>query len=470
MKGEHAFKKRVLFVDDDPVYHEMLSELYLLWGDGSWEMEFASSAYQALSMLQQKPFKLAVIDINMPVLDGMQLLVMIARRHPDIKQAVMTAFATAENRAFCLANGAELFIQKPRSADGMKMVFTMLNDLVSWTPGEGFQGMLRQVGLQDVIQMECLGRNSSILEIHNQQMRGRIYIEDGNIIHAHVGEQTGQSSLQKLLALSGGSFQLLPFEKPPQRTIEGSWEFLLMEAARLHDETASQTPPPEPQARPADEPPPAREIAAAADSRPRVMETLICSGNGEVLYEAQCPDAQARVQIMRQIAQAATSLGQLLPLGTFRQPRSSMAFRMRGHASAPQPHGLCARGPARGAKSPIAIPMNDALNEWLASCALMPGMLGCGVRFPNQICLSYSFNEACSRERLDEMLNSLAGALTRFSAQKPASPLLTWTFTEGLVRLIVRPDGVMLGLASTSDALAAENLKQVTEEFLTLQI
>lgn len=304
-------------MDDDPVYHEMLSELYLLWGDGSWEMEFASSAYQALSMLQQKPFKLAVIDINMPVLDGMQLLVMIARRHPDIKLAVMTGHATAENRAFCLANGAELFIQKPRSADGMKMVFTMLNDLVSWTPGEGFHGMLRQVGLQDVIQMECLGRNSSILEIHNQQMRGRIYIEDGNIIHAHVGEQTGQSSLQKLLGLSGGSFQLLPFEKPPQRTIEGSWEFLLMEAARLHDETTSQPFPPEPPARPADEPPPAREIAAAADSSPRVMETLICSGTGDVLYEAHCPDAQARVRFMRQIAQAATSLGQFLPLGTF---------------------------------------------------------------------------------------------------------------------------------------------------------
>jgi hypothetical protein len=114
--------------------------------------------------------------------------------------------------------------------------------------------------------------------------------------------------------------------------------------------------------------------------------------------------------------------------------------------------------------------MNDALNEWLASCALMPGMLGCGVRFPDQVCLSYSFNEACSRERMDETLNSLAGMLTRFSDQKPAPPLLTWTFTEGLVRLVVRPDGVMLGIACASDELAVENLKQVTEEFLALQI
>ncbi len=114
--------------------------------------------------------------------------------------------------------------------------------------------------------------------------------------------------------------------------------------------------------------------------------------------------------------------------------------------------------------------MNDALTEWLASCALMPGMLGCGVRFPNQTCLSYSFNDACSRERLDEILNSMAGALTRFSTQKPASPSLTWTFTEGLVRVVVRPDGVMLAFASASGTLAAEIMKQVTEEFLALQI
>ena len=50
---------------------------------------------------------------------------------------------------------------------------------------------------------------------------------------------TGECALQQLLALAGGSFELLPFEPPPQRTIEGQWESLLMEAARLRDETAS---------------------------------------------------------------------------------------------------------------------------------------------------------------------------------------------------------------------------------------
>ena len=80
---------------------------------------------------------------------------------------MLTGLATEEKRSACLANGAELFIEKPRSSDGLKAVFAMLDELMTWKPREGFQGMLRKVGLQDVIQMECLGRNSCVLEISN---------------------------------------------------------------------------------------------------------------------------------------------------------------------------------------------------------------------------------------------------------------------------------------------------------------
>jgi hypothetical protein len=111
--------------------------------------------------------------------------------------------------------------RKPHTPDGFKSVFAMLDDLISWAPQQGFQGMLRRVGLQDVIQMECLGRNSSVLEVYNEHVLGRIYIEDGSIIHAAGGELAGERALQRLLALPGGSFELVPFEPPPERTIHG---------------------------------------------------------------------------------------------------------------------------------------------------------------------------------------------------------------------------------------------------------
>jgi HEAT repeat protein len=233
-------QRQILFVDDEDVFLETVRNLFVILSNNTWRVHCAASADQALAILKANKIELAIVDIVMPVLDGAQFLRILQRRYPDLKKAILTGNATEENRSDCLANGADLFIEKPHSSEGLKSIFVMLDELITWTPREGFQGLLRRVGLQDVIQMECLGRNSSILEVQDQQMRGRIYIENGSIIHAAAGDGTGERALQHLLALAGGSFELLPFEPPPQRTIEGQWEFLLMEAARLRDETASQ--------------------------------------------------------------------------------------------------------------------------------------------------------------------------------------------------------------------------------------
>jgi len=239
--GQNLKQRQVLFVDDDDIFLETIRSLFVSLSQNAWRIHCAASADQALKILKTNKIELVILDIVMPVLDGVQFLRILQRRYPQLKKAVLTGNATEENRSTCLAHGAELVIEKPQSGEGLKSVFIMLDELITWTPQEGFQGVLRRVGLQDVIQMECLGRNSSILEAHNDRVRGRIYIENGSIIHAAAGDETGERALQQLLALAGGTFELLPFEPPPQRTIEGQWEFLLMEAARVRDEAAAQT-------------------------------------------------------------------------------------------------------------------------------------------------------------------------------------------------------------------------------------
>ena len=237
-----AKQYHLLFVDDDSDFLTMIQDFFTAFGENAWQIHCASSADQALEILKTRKMDLVISDINMPMLDGIQFLHILNRSHPDLKKAVITANATEEKRSACLAEGAELFIEKPRSPEGLQSIFIMLEELITWTPQEGFQGVLRRVGLQDVIQMECLGRTSSILEIHHPQLAGRIYIEDGSIIHAEAGDMVGENAFNQLLTLPSGEFQLHPFEPPLQRTIEAQWEFLLMEAARARDEMAAQTP------------------------------------------------------------------------------------------------------------------------------------------------------------------------------------------------------------------------------------
>ena len=206
------------------------------YANKTWAIHTATSADRALAVLKDKPVDLVVLDIGMPMLDGLQLLGIITRRYPGLKTVVMTGKSTEAKRADALANGADLFLEKPLTAEGMKSTFNLLNDLVSWAHLEGFTGALRHVGLQEVIQMECNSRHSSILEIRNAELRGQIYIEAGAITHAAVGTLTGEQAFYRLMSLRGGEFQLKPFKAPAQRTIESRWEFLVMDAARASDE------------------------------------------------------------------------------------------------------------------------------------------------------------------------------------------------------------------------------------------
>jgi len=234
--GDDSKKFHVLFVDDSMAFLEAFGGLCDEYANKTWAIHTATSADRALAVLKDKPVDLVVLDIGMPMLDGLQLLGIITRRYPGLKAVVMTGKATEAKRASALEAGADLFLEKPLTAEGMKSTFNMLNDLVSWAHLEGFTGALRHVGLQEVIQMECNGRNSSILEIRNAELRGQIYIETGQIVHAAVGTLTGEQAFYRLMSLRGGEFQVRPFKAPQQRTIESRWEFLVMDAARASDE------------------------------------------------------------------------------------------------------------------------------------------------------------------------------------------------------------------------------------------
>ena len=332
--------RRVLFVDDDKRFLETVRELMSVLSDGTWEVLIAESPSRAFALMQEQVMELVVVDVQMGVMDGIQMLSMLNRGHPNVQKVVLTGFANEKYRAACLSNGAELYLEKPTDPSGWQGLYGVLNELLKHRPEEGFRGVLRRVGLQDVIQMECLARSSSILEISNPQNSGKIFIETGQIVHAQVGDVTGEEAFNQLLGLSGGQFNLKAFAEPPVRTITGQWEFLVMEAARKTDESrqaasdaVSLTPGQEAEQllvatepslltspnsiafAPAYEPVPV--LPASIPSRPKVDEMLICSADGEVIYDWQCLNPSLWVGFIEFISQRSPRMSQSLPIGDF---------------------------------------------------------------------------------------------------------------------------------------------------------
>jgi CheY-like chemotaxis protein len=339
----------VLFVDDDEGFLEVVRNLMLKLSEDSWDVLVAPDAARGLKLTHEHKIDLLVIDVRMPVMDGLQFLALLHRNYPNLLKVALTGHATESYRAACLSNGAELYLEKPTSPEGWNGLYTTLKELVRLQPEEGFRGVLRRVGLQDVLQMECLARSSSVLEISTSQARGSIFVQDGQIVHAQVGELTGEEAFNQLMALAGGNFNLKAFSEPPARTISGSWEFLLMEAARMRDEAKDISLSPsaadaaesttslddikdvfiraptavadaigglgkvEAHTRPSSAP------AAVDMLLPKIEEVLVCSTQGDVLYEWQCPDANARIRFLQFLSQKSWQLRQGLPIGHFQR-------------------------------------------------------------------------------------------------------------------------------------------------------
>ena len=215
---------------------EMVTELFGTREDITWEIHTAASPDKALAILQQKLIDLVVLDIGMPLLDGIQLLGLIHQRYPNIKKVVLTGESDDRHRAACLANGAELFLLKPGDEDGWRLIFNLLTSLLRWEDSDDFVSTLSETGLYNVIQLECVGGNSSVLEVRNQQTAGEIYIEGGAIVHASAGKLVGEKAFHQLLSLTDGEFRLIPFRAPPARTVQRQWESLLAETTRVRDE------------------------------------------------------------------------------------------------------------------------------------------------------------------------------------------------------------------------------------------
>ena len=133
----------VLFVDDDEGFLEVVRNLMVAYSEGLWDVLVATDAARGVTLLRERKIDLLVIDVHMPVMDGLQFLGLLHRRYPNISKSVLTGDSSDPYRAACLSNGAELFLVKPTSPEGWQSLFVALNELVKFQPEEGFHGVLR---------------------------------------------------------------------------------------------------------------------------------------------------------------------------------------------------------------------------------------------------------------------------------------------------------------------------------------
>ncbi len=101
---------RILVVDDDVAVRGYLEAL--LVGEG-YQVVTAESGQAALEHIAAQAFDLALIDLKMPGVDGMQVLAALRQQTPDTAAIVLTAHGSLETAVEALRHGAYDYLFKP---------------------------------------------------------------------------------------------------------------------------------------------------------------------------------------------------------------------------------------------------------------------------------------------------------------------------------------------------------------------
>ncbi len=112
-------KNRVLVVDDEELYRRAIERILHRAG---FEVLMARDATEALQQVAAEPVDLVLCDIQMPGINGLELVRQILEVEPDLPCIVMTGYNTPENSLEALQAGAFWYLEKPFEQDRLDVI------------------------------------------------------------------------------------------------------------------------------------------------------------------------------------------------------------------------------------------------------------------------------------------------------------------------------------------------------------
>jgi DNA-binding NtrC family response regulator len=109
----HRSDVHVLVVDDEPGVRRTFERML----DDGFTVSLSPDAHHALGVLNQEFIDVVVLDVGLPDIDGMALLAVIRRLHPDVQVVMMTGVGNIIDAVEAMRRGAVDYIVKPGELD-----------------------------------------------------------------------------------------------------------------------------------------------------------------------------------------------------------------------------------------------------------------------------------------------------------------------------------------------------------------
>jgi len=100
----------LLIVDDDAFMRNLLTE-YL--SKAGYVTKVAKGGKQAINLISQVDFQVALVDLSLPDIGGMEVIDYLSKESPDTQTIIMTGYPSLQSAIDALRKGAQDYIVKP---------------------------------------------------------------------------------------------------------------------------------------------------------------------------------------------------------------------------------------------------------------------------------------------------------------------------------------------------------------------
>lgn len=225
---------RILIVEDDPAQLRALARAFAHQRP-DLTIVTATNGSEATRVLGERAVDLVLTDLQMPEMDGFELLAWILGHSPETPVCVMSAFGTDETPARLDGLGAVEFFSKPVDA---KSVLARLTDTIA----QSIRGHVHNVSLASFLQLMEMERKTCNLKVTSDEQSGVLFVRRGVLVDAQAGDLRGEEAAVSIVAWPNPSITICRHSDSRPPAIEKSLGFIVMEAMRVQDELARDRP------------------------------------------------------------------------------------------------------------------------------------------------------------------------------------------------------------------------------------
>jgi len=209
---------KILIADDDAVVLQLLKTVFKKHRN-KFEIILVENGAASINVLKTRQVDLLITDLQMPEIDGLEVLAYVNRHHPGLPCIIMTSYAAtykefetmvhanAPNVEGLSTKNAIRFYSKPFDAE--RLVESVIKLLSYDVPG----GVLKGISVASFIQMIGMESKSCALEIRlPDEKAGLLYFKDGMLIQAIYGDIQGEEAAIRIIGIHNAAIR---FVKPP---------------------------------------------------------------------------------------------------------------------------------------------------------------------------------------------------------------------------------------------------------------